>query len=74
MMLELRIISNICSEYSEQHFRDCQRRISKAPTLSLDLIIFSYLHIGWQFGASSGEALCRRRSIQIVTPLGNKRC
>jgi hypothetical protein len=21
-----------CSEYSEQHFRDCQRRISKAPT------------------------------------------
>ena len=32
------------------------------------LNIFSYLHMGWQFGASSGEALCRRRSIQIVTP------
>src|SRR6056300_658077 len=53
-MLELRIIPNVCSEYSEQHFRDCQRRISKAPTLSLNLNIFSYLHMGWQFGASSG--------------------
>ncbi|MDB4177622.1 hypothetical protein N9760_07255, partial [Schleiferiaceae bacterium] len=73
-ILELRIIPNVCSEYSEQHFRDCQRRISKAPTLSLNLNIFSYLHMGWQFGASSGEALCRRRSIQIVTPLGSNRC
>jgi len=30
--------------------------------------------MGWQFGASSGEVLCRRRCIQIVTPLGSKRC
>jgi len=30
-ILELQIIPNVCSEYSEQHFRDCQRRISKAP-------------------------------------------
>ena len=37
-------------------------------------IYFSNLHIGRQFGASSGDALCRRRSIQIVTPLENKRC
>ena len=58
------MIPNVCSEYSEQHFRDCQRRISKAPTLSLNLNIFSYLHIGWQFGASSGgdchERFCER--------------
>jgi hypothetical protein len=46
----------------------------KAPTLSRGVIIIYYLHIGWQFGASSGEALCRRTSIQIVTPLGSKRC
>jgi len=29
----------------------------KAPTLSRGVIIIYYLHIGWQFGASSGEAL-----------------
>jgi hypothetical protein len=74
-IMELHVIPNVCSEYSEQYLRDCLRGIfQKVPPLSHYSLIFSYLHMGWQFGASSGEALCRRRSIQIVTPLGSKRC
>ena len=45
----------------------------KGRTLSTKFQTFSYLHLGWQFGASSGEALCRRQGIQIVTLLGGKR-
>ena len=73
-IMELNVIPNVCSEYSEQYLRDCHRHSQKAPSLSNDNFIFSYLPAGWQFGASSGKALCRRRTIQIVTPLGSKRC
>lgn len=39
-VLELYVIPNVRSEYSEQYFRDCQIVISKVPNLSPDILIF----------------------------------
>jgi hypothetical protein len=49
--MELHVIPNVCSEYSEHYLRDCLRGICKKYLpLSHDSLIFSYLHMGWQFG------------------------